>query len=364
MGCSLNLTGFEIYQYRLPLQQPFVVLNQPVAFREGLIVRLLTAEGFCGVGEAAPLPGLSGETLKKAIFQLKNLRALLLSTPVPSDIKEYQKTFSKEPWIDHCASVRFAIETAVLHLMSQVKKQVPAEVLGCPSIGSIPVAGLLQGAPDEIKFQTDNLLSQGFNVFKLKIGSRNIPLDVKKVQLVRELIGSTRKLRLDANQAWNMVEAVAFCQNAGLEGIEFIEEPLKDPSGLEQFIRQTGFPVALDESIQREGSEKFIFPHGAEFVVVKPTIVGGVVKAFEWINRALKEKKGVVLSSVFESGVAGRMLANLAAFSPLAAGLGTQEWLAQDLLGPLRKKDSPVIAKSSLQFSWEDLDTRLLTLIP
>ena len=58
------------------------------------------------------------------------------------------------------------------------------------------------------------------------------------------------------------------------------------------------------------------------------------------------------------------MLANLAAFSPLAAGLGTQEWLAQDLLEPLRKKDSPVIAKSSLQFSWEDLDTRLLTLIP
>jgi O-succinylbenzoate synthase len=361
MDCSLNLTGFEIYQDRLPLQQPFIVLDQPVTFREGLIVRLLTAEGFCGVGEAAPLPGLSEETLKKAIFQLKDLRALLLSTPIPSDIKEYKKTFSKEPWVDYCASVRFAIEMAVLHIMSQVNKQFSAEVLGCPSIVNIPVAGLLQGTPDEIKSQVNELLNQGFNVFKLKIGSRNIPLDVKKVQLVRELIGSTRKLRLDANRAWNMVEAVAFCQNSGMDGIEFIEEPLKNSFQLEQFFRQTGFPVALDESIPKEDPAKFIFSDGVEFIVIKPTIVGGVLKALEWINRALKEKKGVVISSVFESGIASRMLANLAVFSPLAAGLGTQEWLAQDLIGPL---GSPIIAKASLRFSWEDIDTHLLTLIP
>ena len=359
----MNVTGYEIYQYRLPLRQPFMVFNQPVAFREGLIIRLLTAEGFCGVGEAAPLPGLSEETFKKTIFQLKNLRARLLNFPIPSDVKEYQKTFSKEPWINHCASVRFAIEMAALHLMSQINKQVPAEFLKCPPISNVLVAGLLQGTPDEIKSQANRLLNEGFNVFKLKIGSRNIPLDVKKVQLVRELIGSTRKLRLDANQAWSMVEAVAFCQNAGLEGIEFIEEPLKETSGLEQFICQTGCPVALDESIQKQDPEKFIFPDGVKFIVVKPTIVGGIVKTFQWIARALKEKKGVVISSVFESGVAGRMLANLASFSPLAAGLGTQEWLAQDLLEPLHKKDSNFILRASLQFSWEDIDTRQLTAI-
>ena len=361
MDHPLNFNGFEIFEYRLPFERPFVVCDQLLATREGLILRLLSEDGLCGVGEVAPLPGLSEESLKKSLFQLRSLRQQLFSVRVPENLTEFKEMFTRDPFNCLCPSVRFGVEMAVLYLMAHAHKVLPAEILGCASISDIPVAGLVQGTPVEIKSQVGRLIDQGFTVFKLKVGSKNIPLDVKKVHLVRELIGPDRKFRLDANRAWSLLEAVAFCRNAGREGIEFIEEPLKDICELANFIREVAFPVALDESLDHCDPEKFVFTPGVEFIVIKPTIVGGIIKVLEWITRAQKDHKGIIISSVFESGVAGRMLANLAAFSPLAAGLGTDSWLAQDLLSPLRANGCDQISKKSLQFHWEDINMNALT---
>jgi L-alanine-DL-glutamate epimerase-like enolase superfamily enzyme len=58
--------------------------------------------------------------------------------------------------------------------------------------------------------ETKELLAQGCTVFKIKVGSRNIPLDVKNVQDVRAILGTAGRLRLDANRSWSIKEAVLF----------------------------------------------------------------------------------------------------------------------------------------------------------
>lgn len=359
MAHPLNISGFEIFEYRLSLKRPFSVLDQPLNSREGSVLRLVTDGGLSGVGEAAPLPGLSQETLKKAVFELNSLRQDILGREVPPDLADMRSFFERSVFKDVCPSVRFAVESAVVDVMAQRAGCVPAEILGCSEIKDIAVAGLVQGTLEEIKTQTCGLLDDGFNVFKLKVGNRNIPLDVQKLELLRKIIGPRRKIRLDANRVWSLTEAVAFAKNAGHDSIEFIEEPLKNISDLSVFIRETGFPVALDESLLNVPND-LVWPEGVVCFVIKPTIVGGILKTLDWITKAGKEGRSIVISSVFESGIAGRMLANLAAFSPMAAGLGTEDWLAEDLLPALRTSSCCVIQKGSLRFGWNDIQKSLL----
>jgi o-succinylbenzoate synthase len=357
---SLNVTAFEIFEYSLPLRRSFSVSNVPVSSREGAIVRLTSAEGLCGVGEVAPLPGLSAEPLKKALFQLKSLRRMPSEISIPAQLSEFQNIFEREPFVSLSPSVRFGLETAVIHMMAQARRCLPAEILGITPAGDIPVAGLLQGTPDDIGIQAETLLREGFRVFKLKIGSKNIPLDVKKVQLVRQLIGPEKKLRLDVNRTWSLEEATAFCRSAGTANIEFIEEPLKDAADLDAFGRETRWPVALDETLWNFAPEAFVFPAGVAAIVIKPAVVGGICRAMRWIARAQKENKDIIISSSFESGVGARMLANLAAFSPSAAGLGTEDWFAEDLLPALRAGGRSVIPVKSLMVHWSEVDVQKL----
>lgn len=359
MAYPLNISGSEIFQYRLSLKRPFSVLDQPLKVREGLILRLVTDGGLSGVGEAAPLPGISQETLKKAAFQLNSLRQDLLGREVPVDLAGMRSFFDPKIFEGICSSARFGVESALVHVMAQRTGCVPAKILGCSEIKDIAVAGLVQGTLEEIKTQTRRLLDDGFTVFKLKVGNKNIPLDVQKLELLREILGPQRKIRLDANCAWSLTEAVAFAKNAGHDSIEFIEEPLKNISDLSVFIRETGFPLALDESLLDVPND-FVWPGGVVCFVIKPTIVGGILETLDWIAKARKEGRGIVISSVFESGIAGRMLANLAAFSPLAAGLGTGDWLAEDLLPAMRSGGHAVVRKGSLRFGWDDIQKSFL----
>ena len=86
-------------------------------------------------------------------------------------------------------------------------------------------------------------------MFKLKVGDRNIALDVKKIQAIRLMLKQESYLRLDANRVWNLKEACIFAQLAGNQNIDFIEEPINDISQLDAFYQKTRIRVALDETL-------------------------------------------------------------------------------------------------------------------
>ena len=86
-------------------------------------------------------------------------------------------------------------------------------------------------------------------MFKLKVGDRNIALDVKKIQDIRILLEQESYLRLDGNRKWSLKEACIFAQLAGNQKIDFIEEPVNDITQLDAFYQQTRMRVALDETL-------------------------------------------------------------------------------------------------------------------
>ena len=70
----MRIIDFEIYRYTLPLAQPLLLEGNEERSREGNLLFLRGEDHLTGVGEIAPLPGFSAESLKETEKQLLFLR--------------------------------------------------------------------------------------------------------------------------------------------------------------------------------------------------------------------------------------------------------------------------------------------------
>ncbi len=332
----LVITQSTIESFELSFQKPFSFGGNIVNQRVGFYFSLFSNDGLKSQGEAAPLPGLNQETIKKVEHDLKKIKPLFTQLEISTNSNDLVKQLRKIEALNAlCPSARFAIESALFSLAAQSNNQSLAEFLGI-NLEDVSSAALLQGTYEQVIADTKQMVKHGFDIFKLKVGDRNIPLDVKKVNDVRTLIGEDGLLRLDGNRVWSLKEAVLFIDLIGIKQIEFIEEPLSDISQLSEFYNKTHIPVALDEtlSILRCGitapgrcSPTLAQHEAVQSYVLKPMILGGVIQTLDWIEEARSSGRKAIISSCFESHVGLKILANLSLLTGQVAGLGTSRWL-------------------------------------
>jgi len=359
----LKIADIHIFEYNLPLAKPLSVNKILIASRPGLLVYVVTDDGTTGIGEIAPLEGRSVEPLKKALHQAKTVRPKLIGCPVPESLEEIKTFLSFDIFGGWVPAVRCGMEMALVHLAARIQKKSPAQILGAAEIHDVESAALLQGTPDEVRIDAQRLFKEDFRVFKLKVGSKNIPLDVKKVEEVRAVIGPKSKLRLDANGVWRLDEAMAFGKLIGTDGIEFIEDPILEFDKIDEFYQKTQLPVAVDESLSLADPGPLRFGEGVRYFVIKPMMVGGIFRTLDWIAKAKQEGRRVIISSSFESSVGLSTLANLSLLTDDAAGLGTAAWFQDDLLKEPVVPQSGKISKKLLQFDLDDIKIERLSLI-
>lgn len=330
----LMITAFDISPYKKSFKKPFNVAGQSLSYREGYY-GTFTANSLSAQGEASPLEGFSSETLKKSAHDLKLYGQTMVGQSITTD-KEQLFTFLRNALKECAPSSRFAIESALIQLVAQARGQSLAEFLGVPLKKFLPVA-LLQGDHKQILEETTEYVKAGYRFFKLKVGNRNVPLDVAKVQAVRSVLPSDGTIRLDANRAWSVAQAVTFVQHIGRAHIQFIEEPLSDPSQLAEFAKQAHIPVALDETLMTSRCDvtapgrcmpTLTNSDAVDYYVIKPSLLGGVLISLDWIEQAKRLGKKAVISSMFETSVGQTMLMQLASHTDQAPGFGTESWLA------------------------------------
>jgi o-succinylbenzoate synthase len=329
---SIGIQSIHCYSFNLPLAHPFFARQQEVKNRQGLIVHVISDYGEMGFGEIAPLPGVSPELLKKALHQAEVLARELKDSQAPIEAHFLLEWLaSRLPETLFCASVRFGFESAIINMMANFHGQSVRAFLRPGGDREVCSAGLLQGTPADVVRQARFLTSKGYMTFKLRVGSRNIPIDVQKVQDVRRVIPPDAKIRLDANRAWRLDEAIVFAQNIGKDRIEYIEEPVADQMQIEDFARRTDMPVAMDETLQEKSIEEWAGRVGVAYAVARPMTMG-VIGYLKFLDMAAPLGIHVIVSSAFESGIGMTMLANLAALTYPVANLGTANWFDQDLL--------------------------------
>ena len=329
----INQSDFKLF--KIPFHAPFTIAGNLVRERTGFYLSLKTGDGLSAQGEIAPLEGVSSETIRRAKHDLTEIRSYLMELKLPSQKDELIDMLRHEANIlNLCASVRFAVESAILILAAKAANQSLVEFLG-GSKADVQTAVLLQGTHQEVMSDFERFSEQGVKVFKLKVGDRNIALDVKKVSDIRMLLTEGSYLRLDGNRRWNLKEAAIFAELIDNQKIDFIEEPINDITQLDAFYQQTRMRIGLDETllVVRSGirapgrcSSPLAQHEGVIAYVLKPMILG-LIPTLDWIEEAHLLKRKAIISSAFESPVGFKVLANLACLTGQIAGLGTERWL-------------------------------------
>ena len=177
----------------------------------------------------------------------------------------------------------------------------------------------------------------GCRTAKVKVAERGQVLadDLARVEAVRDALGADGLVRVDANGAWDVDEAVraiaALDRAAG--GLEYVEQPVASVEDLAVIRRRVSVPIAADESIRRaEDPYRVRDLEAADIAVLKVQPLGGVRACLR-----IAEDIGlpVVVSSAIESSIGIAAGVALAAALPElhhASGLATAQMLTGDVV--------------------------------
>jgi o-succinylbenzoate synthase len=168
--------------------------------------------------------------------------------------------------------------------------------------------------------------------------------DLARVEAVRAALGPTGRVRVDANGAWDVDDAVARIGRLARYDLEYVEQPCGTVEELAAVRRRVGVPIAADESIRRADDPLRVARlAAADVAVLKVAPLGGVRAALR-----VAEQIGlpVVVSSALETSIgiaAGVALAAALPELPYACGLATVALLAADVVrDPLLPVDGAV----------------------
>ncbi len=220
-----------------------------------------------------------------------------------------------EPWL------RCAEEAAAGDWPAPVRDAVPVNV-------TVPAVG-----PDQAH---RIVLDGGCATAKVKVAEPGQTLadDEARVEAVRDALGPSGLLRVDANGAWPVDDAVAAigALDRAAGGLEYVEQPCASVEELAAVRRAVDVPIAADESIRRAADPYRVRDlEAADIAVLKVQPLGGVRACLR-----IAEEIGlpVVVSSALETSVgiaAGLALAGALPELPHACGLATVQLLTADV---------------------------------
>lgn len=308
--------------FRLPLARMMDSAAGAITERRGIVLELRSAEGASGLGEAAPYPGLSGETVEDLDELIASDGARLL-----------------DPAIDLTTlppSLACGVDTALLDLVARQHEQPVASVLDDDPATSVEVNAVIgDGDAVEVNARAEEAAEAGYRVLKLKVGAGEPMRDVARIAAARAGAPSAR-LRLDANGAWSLDVARAMLAATAQQHVELIEQPV-EAGQIEQLTSLRGSSrvrTAADESMLIAPAE-VIQRQAADAVVLKPMLLGGPRIAMALARLASGSGLQTIVTSTFESSIGTAAALHLAAAIPErggAHGLSTAAHLAADLV--------------------------------
>jgi L-alanine-DL-glutamate epimerase-like enolase superfamily enzyme len=165
-----------------------------------------------------------------------------------------------------------------------------------------------------------------------------IHTEIERIAAVRNALGPDIHLRLDANEAWNLEEAIAILSQCIPYNIQYIEQPLPagDLAGMRALRQAIPIPIAVDEALHSLESARLVLDsEAADILIIKPQLAGGLRAGQQIIQAATERGVRCVITSAIESGIGLAAALHLAAASPavtLECGLATLHLLIDDLL--------------------------------
>ena len=318
-----------------------------------------------GIGECGPLPGLSIDArddfeviLAKVVRDINEFKSWKdQKDSGPSIMKALVDMIP----IDYPA-IRFGVETAWLDLQHGGNRIIfHNDFL---SGKSIPINGLIwMGESDEMIRQIHKKVIQGFRCIKVKIGGLDFEVECDVLREIRAHYPTNEiTIRLDANGAFHPAEALSKLEELSKFGIHSIEQPIKEGRPeMRELCKKSPIPIALDEELilhQRIDSKKKILEElQPRYIILKPTLHGGISGCEEWIDVAASMGIGWWITSALESNIGLNAICQYTASHQISLpqGLGTGAIYQNNIDSPLTVSDGQIFLDNSKTWHLESL---------
>ncbi len=293
-----------------------------------------------GLGECSPLKGLSSETPDEIEEELRRLQLILKKAETPGG----NQGLDLAAQLTIMPSVRFALETAFLDLVNGGRRIIFDNAFSRGE-ASIPINGLvwMRDKPF-MKAQIDAKIRSRFTCIKIKIGAIDFDEELSLLQYIRqEYADHGLTIRVDANGAFATENALDKLKTLSQFDIHSIEQPIAvgQVEAMHDLCERTPIPIALDEELigieDITDKASLLDRVRPQFIILKPSLLGGIRSTVEWINLAQEKDIGWWVTSALESNIGLNAIAQLTAqyTVTIPQGLGTGKLYHNNFDSPL-----------------------------
>ncbi|MDB5821712.1 MAG: hypothetical protein JWR21_416 [Herminiimonas sp.] len=335
----MRITNIEAIAVDLPMLRPMKMAGVEIRVAENVLVKMVSDQGVVGWGEAASAPTMTGETVPSITTAIQLLANDLIGAEV--DLATLQACMRRRLYGN--SSAKAAIDMAAHDLVGRSMQKPVHELLGPLMRHSVPVLWLLgTGSEEADVLEARAKYADGFRAFKVKVGTAAIDADIRRTLVIRRALPADALVCADANQAWNVDDALRFVIGAG-EGLEFLEQPVdgEDIAGMAKLAAAGKTAIGCDEGLHSMADLQHHLDAaaatGGSLKAIKLGGLGTVLKAAQWCTT--HDWKVNLACKIAESGIATAAVLQLGAVLPAidwGVSLSSQ-YLAEDIVhNPLK----------------------------
>ncbi|WP_371069718.1 mandelate racemase/muconate lactonizing enzyme family protein [Sediminibacillus sp. JSM 1682029] len=315
----MNIQSIKTASVAVPLKKPFKTALRTVTIAESIYVKVTCSDGTTGWGEAPPTHVITGDSLAGIQYAVEKVIAPAL---IGKSLLAMEDVFQT---LDQCmvgnTSAKAAVDMAVYDCFSRHCGLPLYQLLGGYRNQLETDYTVSVNTPEEMAEDAARYIAQGFTCLKVKVGKDDIETDIRRIQSIRDRVGYSILIRLDANQGWRAKEAVTAIrkmEEGGLD-IELVEQPVKagDIVGLKFVTDHVDTPIMADESVfSPEDAREILSSHCADLINIKLMKAGGIHNGLKIAKLAASYGMECMIGSMIETKLGITAAAHLAASQP------------------------------------------------
>lgn len=331
---ALTIRSVEVWPVDVPITDPFVVATGTRAVAENVFIRVTLRDGVQGYGEAAPFPEVGGEDRRSCLDALLELGNAAIGQPVDRFEAVAELLNSKMP---NQPAARCGLEIAMIDAYCRAIRLPMWQLWGKAAVRkretdiTIPICAL-----EKTLELARSWYGKGFRLFKMKVG-KDVDYDICRLEAVHKALPGIAFIG-DGNQGFSREECLAFARGVKRFGgaLALLEQPVvrEDLESLIAIRRNTGIPVAADESVRSlADAEVVVMNEAADYINIK-IMKTGVVEARSIADYTLHHGLKLMIGGMVETRIAMGCSFSLV--------LGMKGFDVLDLDTPLLLADDPV----------------------
>ena len=311
----------------------------------------LEQDGKMGIGECAVFLGLSCDDVPnyEEMLQWTCIHIHLGLNKLLEELRDFP-------------SIQFGLEQAFLSLAGDDSFDIFPSDFNRKGDG-ININGLIwMGDEAFMKAQIKEKLEAGFSTIKMKIGAIDFNTELNLLKSIRkEYSANDIVLRVDANGAFTQDNALEKLKQLSEFDLHSIEQPIKQGQfeAMANLCEKSPLAIALDEELigvndvtKKADLLQMIKP---QFIILKPSLVGGFKGSEEWIELAQKQGMDYWITSALESNIGLNAIAQwtYTLYSELPQGLGTGSLFSNNVDSPLEVKQGKLFYNKGINWNYK-----------